>query len=323
VNHAALNGARPNDGHLDDQVVETGGFQSRKHGHLRAALDLEDAHGVGALDHLVGQSVLGRHVLHPHGPAALLTDQVQRSMDRRQHAQRQTVDFQKTQGVEVVLVPLDDAAVFHSCVFHRHKATELVSRDHEAAGVLAQVPRKAAYLVRKLHPLRNEWLRAVQAVFREAGVADPLFICAEGGLGQLLGDSEREAQGFSHVADCRLGAVRRDNAGECGPITPVLSVDVLHDLLPPLMLEIDVDVRRLLALFAHEAFKQDIHSCGVDFSDAQAVADGGVRGRATPLTEDVARPGEAHDVLDREEIRLVLQARDDGQFVFDLRCHFL
>jgi hypothetical protein len=73
-----------------------------------------------------------------------------------------------------------------------------------------------------------------------------------------------------------------DNAGECGPITAVLSVDVLHDLLAPLVLEVDVDVGRLVAFDTHEAFEQ--HSFErVHFGDAQAVADGGVRGAATAL----------------------------------------
>jgi hypothetical protein len=58
VNHPALDQTSSDDGDLNDQVVEAGWLQAREHGHLRTALDLEDAHHVGALNYLVGQRVL-------------------------------------------------------------------------------------------------------------------------------------------------------------------------------------------------------------------------------------------------------------------------
>ena len=53
VHHAALDRAGPHDRDLDHQVVEGLGAQARQHRHLRAALDLKDAHRVGAADHRV------------------------------------------------------------------------------------------------------------------------------------------------------------------------------------------------------------------------------------------------------------------------------
>ena len=43
MHHVALDRARPHDRHLDDEIVEFLRLQPRQHGHLRAALDLEDA----------------------------------------------------------------------------------------------------------------------------------------------------------------------------------------------------------------------------------------------------------------------------------------
>jgi hypothetical protein len=50
MHHLADDGARADDGDLDDEVVEAVGAVAREGGHLRAALDLEHADGVGALE---------------------------------------------------------------------------------------------------------------------------------------------------------------------------------------------------------------------------------------------------------------------------------
>lgn len=49
------------------------------------------------------------------------------------HAQREHVELHKFQNVEVVLVPLDDLAVFHSCRFDGCEFIEPVAGEHEPA----------------------------------------------------------------------------------------------------------------------------------------------------------------------------------------------
>ena len=57
-------------------------------------------------------------------------------------------------------------------------------------------------------------------------------------------------------------------------------VDPLDHLLPPLVLEVDVDVRRLAALLARRSARTGARSCDrVDRGDAEHVADGRVRRR--------------------------------------------
>ncbi len=56
---------------------------------------------------------------------------------------------------------------------------------------------------------------------------------------------------------------------------------------------------------------------GFDLGDAEAVADGGVGGRAAALAEDLLLAGEAHDVVDGEEIGGVVAALDERQLVGD------
>ena len=92
-------------------------------------------------------------------------------------------------------------------------------------------------------------------------------------------------------------------------------------LLAPLMLEVDVDVRRLVALLGDEALEQHAHARRVDLGDADAIADDGVGRTAATLAEDVLRLGEAHDVGHGQEVVLVLQLADQLELVLDLQLH--
>ena len=121
MHHAALDGARAHDGHLDDQIVEALGKHARQHGHLRAGFDLEHAYGVGALDHRVDLGVLRRHRGHAELPVAMLGDQIEALVDGRQHAERQHVHLEQAQGLQIVLVPLDDGAIRHGGILDGHQ----------------------------------------------------------------------------------------------------------------------------------------------------------------------------------------------------------
>ena len=60
-----------------------------------------------------------------------------------QHAQAEHVHFEDAEGVEVVLVPLDDRALRHGGVLDRHQLVEAAAGHDEAADVLGQVAREA------------------------------------------------------------------------------------------------------------------------------------------------------------------------------------
>ena len=87
------------------------------------------------------------------------------------------------------------------------------------------------------------------------------------------------------------------------------------------MLEVDVDVRRLVALAADEALEQHFAARGVDLGDEERVADGRVRRRAASLAQDAARARERDDVVHGEEIRLVGELGDQRELVLDERAH--
>ena len=83
------------------------------------------------------------------------------------------------------------------------------------------------------------------------------------------------------------------------------------------MLEIDVDVGRLVALARDETLEQHAHARRIDFGDAERIAHRGVRRRTAALAEDVRAAREAHDVVHGEEVRLVVEFGDQREFVLD------
>lgn len=72
-----------------------------------------------------------------------------------QHPERQHVDLHEFERLDVVLVPFDHLPVDHCGGFDRHEIVEAVMRQDEAAWMLAQMPRSAHELLRKLEGQRQ------------------------------------------------------------------------------------------------------------------------------------------------------------------------
>ena len=89
---------------------------------------------------------------------------------------------------------------------------------------------------------------------------------------QRVNGIERKPKNFGDVANRAFSPVR-DNFGHerCAPAS-VSVVNVLDNLLPALMLKVDIDIRRLLPLLAYKTRKQQIDALRVDRGNAQAVA---------------------------------------------------
>ena len=81
-------------------------------------------------------------------------------------------------------------------------------------------------------------------------------------------------------------------------VAAVFGVDVLDHFLAPLVLEIDVDVGRFVAVLGNEAVEQQLVLRRVDRGDAEAIAHRRIGGRAAPLAQDRRhlRAGEIDDV---------------------------
>ena len=157
---------------------------------------------------------------------------------------------------------------------------------------------------------------APQARSVDVVVLDLGAIGAPHRVGHDGGDVLGQAQRLADVADRRTGAIVDDRGADRRPMPAVTRIDILHHLLAPLVLEVDVDVRRLLALVGDEPLDQQILLDGIDGGDAQAIANHRIGRRAAPLAQDVllvARPGD--DVVHGEEIGRVSQRLNQLQFL--------
>ena len=276
MHHAALDRTRTDDGHLHHQVIELAWPQPGKHRHLGPAFDLEHADRVGSADHVVGCLVFFRDLRQRPALAPPTLSELQRPAQCSEHSQRQHIHLHQPHCFEVVLFPLDDGAVLHRSVFHRHQAGQLRLGQHEAADMLAQVPWKAAQLECQLQPvvdlprlLRNtDRLRHFQQAFVEDFAVEPEVIFRES-----VDQSFVHTECLAYIADRHPGTVTHDHCSNSRPLATVFPVDVLDHFFTPLVLKIDVDVRRLVALDADEALEQQAGHLRRHLRDVQAVAD--------------------------------------------------
>ena len=320
MHHVALNRPGPHDRHLDHQVVEIRRPVPRQHRHLRAALDLEHTDGVGVLDHAVSGRVLVRQAGQGVILATLRTQQIQTLAHAAEHAQRQAIDLEQLHRVQVVLVPLDDGAIGHRRVFHRHQLAQRRVADHEAAHVLRQMPRHVEQFGGEFeHPPQHRAVR-VEAAFAQGCIERAHTIPPGKDRAQLIHLVRRQTQRLGHVAHRALAAIADHRGRQRRTLAAVLVIDVLDHLLAPLVLEIHVDVGRLVALLADEALDQQVHPRRVDLGHAECETHGGIGGRAAALAEDLLAARVAHDVVHGEEIRFVFQLLDQAEFVLDLRA---
>ena len=313
MHHVALDRPRPHDGDFNHQVVEVRRLEPWQHGHLRPRLHLEDAHAVGALQHRVGRRVVLRNVGHAQRSA----EQGESLADGRQHAKAQHIDLQQPQCFEIVLVPLNDGALRHRGVLHRHQLRQGAGGDDEAAHMLRQMPREALYFAHQPSELLDDaavricpgGLEALHHVF--------VVVPPGGGFGQQAGEIRAQAQCLADIADGASRPIRDERGGQCGAVPPVAPVDVLDHFLAPFVLEVDVDVRRLVAFLGDETFEQQVRARWVQLGDLQAEAHRGVGGRTAPLAKNAATAREADNVMHGEKEVLVAELGDERQLLFD------
>src|SRR5664280_2112364 len=120
----------------------------------------------------------------------------------------------------------------------------------------------------------------------------------------------RETEGLADLTDRRAAAIADDGRRDAGALAAVFAVDILNDLLAPLVLEIDVDVGRFAPLGRDEALEQKVSAVGIDLGDAEAETHRGIRRRAAALAENVLAAREAHDVVDGEEVGRISELLD-------------
>ena len=277
MHHAALDRPRPHDGDLDHQVVEVLRFQARQHAHLRAALDLEHADAVAAAEHLVDRLVLGhlaaraQHLLHrPRRCSFWPTNSSARctalSMPSASTSTLIRPSVSRSSLSHWITVRLSIAAF--STGTRRDTSSRAITKP---PGCWLRWRGKPIRAWRQLDPQLADRRVGIEAVLAQAfgvdlaAVEPMLAACHRGNAIEV--DAHRAA----HVAQRRARPVADHHRGQRGAVAAVLAVDVLDHLLAALVLEVDVDVGRLVALGADEALEQQLGALGVDLGHLQAI----------------------------------------------------
>src|SRR5262249_52094659 len=154
-----------------------------------------------------------------------------------------------------------------------------------AADMLGEMAREADELVGERERLREPRGSGIEAELAHPRLLQPAIAPAPDGAGERADRVGREPHGLADLAQCRAGAIADHGGGEPGALAAVFGVDVLDHLLAPLMLEIDVDVRRFVPRSADEALEEKVHLGRIDGGNAEAEADGGIGGRAAALAK--------------------------------------
>jgi hypothetical protein len=214
--------------------------------------------------------------------------------DRRQHAERQHIHLEQAEVVQIILVPLDDRALRHGRILDRHQHGQRLARDHEAADMLGQMARQTDQLPGQCNEPPHHGDSGIKPASR-IRIRHRIPPVRPGQ--RLVRSAPPQTQRLGPHRGSRCAAIADHRGRQCGPLATVLGVDVLDDFLAPLVLEIHIDVRWLVALARDEASEQHLHRGRIDSVMCQAIADDGVGRRAASLAEDAAAARETHDVV--------------------------
>ena len=94
---------------------------------------------------------------------------------------------------------------------------------------------------------------------------------------------------------------------------PVFFKDIGQDLVPEARVEVQIDVRRVVAAGVEEALEVEVELDRVDVREAEEIGQERRRARALEVVEDAVAPGELDDVVDDEKVGREPRRLDDGQ----------
>src|SRR5208283_8200 len=181
-------------------------------------------------------------------------------------------------------------------ILDRHQLIQTAARNHEAAHVLREVARESQDLRGERHQTPRSRIARIEACGADALRIDPLAVPPLHGAREPVDLALIVAQGLANIPQRAARAITDDGGRQGRALAAILAIDILDHLFTALVLEIHVDIRRLVALLGNEALEQHRHARGIHFGDLQAITDHGVGRRAPALTENVLRAGILNDI---------------------------
>jgi hypothetical protein len=265
MDHVALDRARPDERHLDHQIVEVArpagaaawpsarAIRSGRHRPCRRRRACRRPAG------------LRRDVLHAVPPTRSSARWIAESMPRAR-----TSTFSSPSASRSSLshwITLRSAIAAFSTGTRRASGPREMTKPPTCCDRWRGKPRSASASCQPFGDARRRRIETdgAQAIGQLLAFVPP---GQRGGQGVDLGCCRNRGRGRRRAA--RRGPVGDHRRGQRGALAAVPGVEILDDLLAPLMLEIDVDIRRLAALLRDEALEKEVRTCRVDFGDAEA-----------------------------------------------------
>ena len=140
--------------------------------------------------------------------------------------------------------------------------------------MLGKVARKPDQLLGERHRQTQATVGDIKTEFGHPLLRHPVAVPSPGLRRQRRHRVLRQAEHLADLSHRTARAVMNHRRGHAGALAAVFPVDVLDDLLTAVVLEINIDVRWLVALGRDEAFEQKVDLRRVDSGNPQAVADG-------------------------------------------------
>ena len=257
------------------------GLQPRQARHLRAALDLEHAYGIGLLQCVIHCGIIGRQFRQIHLFPVVIADQRNRIFQHRHHSQPQQVHLDDAHVGAIFLVPLHDDAAGHGRGFQRNDGIKLPLADDHTAGVLPQMTRQVLHRDAKLEELAHARMPQVKAgivklpLQRVAGI----FVFPRAHQpSQTIESFTIKAKRLANLARRRAPAIGDDIGRHRRAKFSVALINVLNSALALIAAgKIEIDVGPLAPLLRQKAFEEQPHTNRVHSSDAQRIADRAVR----------------------------------------------
>ena len=187
----------------------------------------------------------------------------------------------------------------------------------KTAGMLREMPRRVDQLLGKLHYAIKPRVIGIEPDAARFLLLHARLRPAPEHAGESADGVVRQSEHLADLADSAASAIADDGSGHAGMMAAVSVVDVLNHLLAAIVFEVDVDVRRFLALLGDETLEQKVDFGGIHLGNTEAVADHGIRRRATALAQDAFGARVFNNRVDGEKVFCVAKLAGDVQFAVE------
>ena len=208
----------------------------------------------------------------------MLFQKIKSTTDTTQHAKRQHINLQNTQRIQIILVPFHNGSLIHCSILNRYNIFQYTPCDDKASNMLGQMAGKADQLTCKRQGHRDKTVIRIKSGFPYTLRRHTRRRPAPGHFRHGAHHIFRQSQRLSHFANGTAGTVCDNGRREPCPIPTIFAVNILNDLLTPLMLKINVNVRRFVPLGRNKPLKQKIDFRRINSCNTQTITNSGIGG---------------------------------------------